>query len=332
MKSAPIDPARLFSLTDPAEREALTHALFAFQFAQNPVYRAFCQALDRHPDTIRGIDDIPFLPIRFFREQQVVSFKGSPEVIFESSGTTGSIASRHMVYDSELYAQSYLEGFRRIYGDPASWCIMALLPGYLERSSSSLVHMVKGLIDRSGHPESGFYLDDLQGLSEKLRLLNAEKQAVWLIGVSFALLDLAEYHPQPLPHTIIIETGGMKGRRRELLRSELHDRLSSAFSVRDIHSEYGMTELLSQAYAPFGGYFHCPPWMQVLIRDQHDPFGFLPAGQTGGINVIDLANIWSCSFIATDDLGRLRGDGSFEVLGRLDYSQLRGCNLMVSND
>lgn len=308
--------------------EELSLEIFRFQYAHNPVYRAYTDVLQIAPDRVSHLQDIPFLPIRLFKTQEVKTTLFSPALIFESSGTTGMTNSRHYVKDPALYDESFLRGFRLFYGPPADWCIIGLLPSYLERQHSSLVYMVDKLVKLSGHPQSGFYLHDYARLAELLSALEKKGQKTILIGVSFALLDLAEQFPQPLQHTILMETGGMKGRREELVRPALHERLRAAFGVSSIHSEYGMTELLSQAYSKGDGVFECPPWMRVLVRDDEDPLQVTESG-TGGINIIDLANIYSCSFIATDDAGRVEPTGRFEIAGRLDGSDLRGCSLLI---
>lgn len=320
--------SKIFSVADSAAFNALALKIFQYQARENAVYRRFIQLLGQRPENVQQPEKIPFLPIELFKTEQVVTGAFEPELTFTSSGTTGQQTSRHLVRDAALYRESYFRGFQKFYGEPKDYCILALLPSYLEREGSSLVHMVQGLIEESHHLDSGFYLHDLQGLSQKLQKLESQNQRVLLIGVSYALLDLAEQFPQPLRNTIIMETGGMKGKRKEITREELHRALKNAFAVQSIHSEYGMTELLSQAYSIGGGRFECPPWIRVLVREQDDPLSF-STGKTGGINVIDLANIDSCAFIATSDLGRAYPDGSFEVLGRFDYSDVRGCNLMV---
>lgn len=259
----------------------------------------------------------------------VVSGEFEPQQIFTSSGTTGMETSKHFVRALDLYTKSFRKGFEHFFGPVTNICVLALLPAYLERTGSSLVYMANDFISQSRHPLSGFYLDNLSNLSENLKKLEKQNRPTVLLGVSFALLDLIEQFPQKLHNTIVMETGGMKGRRKELTRDELHSILKSGFGLDKIHSEYGMTELLSQAYSKGDGLFNCPPWMQVLIREQADPMSYAPAGKTGGINIIDLANIDSCSFIATSDLGRLHTNGNFEVLGRFDSSDVRGCNLMV---
>ena len=322
-------PGQIFGIRDKAGFERVALEVFAFQFAHNPVYAAWCKALGSTPARVMRLEDIPFLPISFFKSHEVKAFEGRPQQIFSSSGTTGSATSRHLVANVSVYEKSFLEAFMQFYGNPEDYCILALLPGYLERSGSSLVYMAQSLIERSGHPLSGFYLHNLEQLSQHLGQLMQAGQKVLLLGVSFALLDMAEQYPMKLKNTIVMETGGMKGRRREMIREALHQVLCQAFGLEVIHSEYGMTELLSQAYSQGNGIFHCPPWMRVLTRDSNDPLSIHEGQRAGGINVIDLANVYSCSFIATEDLGRIHAGGSFEVLGRFDHSDVRGCNLMV---
>lgn len=328
MYSAEVLEDLIFQTENPVERYALD--IFAFQYRENPVYREFCDHLGRRPDAVTSVPDIPFLPVELFKSHRVYAFpEKEPPLTFRSSGTTGQIPSQHRVQAPALYEKSYREGFRRFYGDPKAYRILALLPGYLERSDSSLVHMAAGLIADSGHPDGGFFLDDIDRLHSLLQ--KPETRTTLLIGVSFALLDLAESRPTRLQNTVVMETGGMKGRRREITRAELHERLKAGLGVDTVHSEYGMTELLSQAYAKDTGRFATPPWMQLHIRDVNDPLSPAPAGRSGAINVIDLANLYSCSFIATSDLGRALPDGTVEVLGRTDFSDVRGCNLMVSD-
>jgi hypothetical protein len=274
------------------------------------------------------MDKIPFLPVSFFKTQQVVSGTFIPEKIFESSGTTDSERSKHFVADIKLYKKNIIQTFEKKYGTVSDYCIIGLLPSYLERKTSSLVFMVNELINLGGHAQSGFYLDEFEKLKNVLINLESKKQKIILIGVTFALLDFAEKFPMPLSNTIIMETGGMKGRRQEMTREEVHVILKMVFSKNEIHSEYGMTELLSQAYSGGNGVFNCPPWMKIFIRNEEDPFALSQSG-SGALNIIDLANINSCSFIATDDVGKLNDDGSFEVLGRMDGSDLRGCSLMA---
>ncbi len=328
-KTGKILEERIFSVSEEEAFETLALDVFRFQHGGCSVYRRFCDALDVDVNAVQTIKDIPFLPVELFKKHRIVSFPGDEAVAFSSSGTTRSIPSQHYIYDLSIYEKSFLQSFRLFYGDPADYCILALLPAYLEREGSSLVYMADRLIQASDHPLSGFYLDEMDKLSANLEHLMAEGQKVLLLGVSFALLDLAEQHPMTLRNTIIMETGGMKGRRREMIRGELHHTLCEAFGQKVIHSEYGMTELLSQAYSKGEGLFAAPPWMQVFIRDSNDPLDFLDAGRTGGINIADFANLYSCSFIATQDLGRQHPDGTFEVLGRFDNSDVRGCNLMV---
>lgn len=321
----------LFSGLNSQTFEALTLEVFQYQYLHNVVYRQWADYLQRSPETVRHISQIPFIPVELFKTHEVVcgNDESLPDLVFESSGTTGSTPSRHYVAKPELYRRSFTEGFHYFYGEPSNWRFLALLPSYLERSGSSLVYMVHDLIVQSKHQQSGFFLDNL---SELVSILQKPcPQPTLLIGVSFALLDLAEKHPIHLQNTVVMETGGMKGRRRELTRQELHNTLCAAFAVSEIQSEYGMTELLSQAYAKNNGQFNTPPWMRLLLRDTNDPLSAVPLGKTGGINVIDLANLYSCSFIATSDLGRALVDGSVEILGRFDYSEARGCNLMVSD-
>lgn len=318
----------VFNINSAKEFEQRALQIFQHQFENNAVYRSFCDLLYKHPAEVTRVEDIPFLPIEFFKSKTVVSTSKKPEVIFSSSGTTGSETSKHFVANLKQYEQSFNKGFNHFYGTVEDYVVLGLLPSYLERKGSSLIYMVNDFISKSNHPESGFYLDQFDVLAEKLHQLDKEGKQVLLIGVSFALLDLVEKHLFSLKNTIVMETGGMKGRRKELIRSELHAILKKGFGVFNIHSEYGMTELLSQAYSKGDGVFSCPPWMKVFTRDTEDALS-LVQNQTGGINVVDLANYHSCSFIATQDLGKVYADGSFEVLGRFDTSDIRGCNLVV---
>jgi hypothetical protein len=278
---------------------------------------------------VKSLQQIPFLPIQFFKSHTVISNENSIQETFTSSGTTGIINSKHCVTDISLYEESYQKGFAQFYGNIEDYVVLALLPSYLERDGSSLIYMVSDLIQQTKNSESGFYLHNTDALIEKLIALDSTGKNVILIGVTYALLDLIEQHSFQLKNTIVMETGGMKGKRKELIREELHAQLCSGFSVSSIHSEYGMTELLSQAYSLGNGIFECPTWMQILIRDTEDALNYVENGKTGGINVIDLANINSCSFIATQDLGKKNPNSTFEVLGRFDNSDIRGCNLMV---
>jgi phenylacetate-coenzyme A ligase PaaK-like adenylate-forming protein len=344
----------IFSVSENSFRE-LALEIFRFQYASNPVYHSFINTLGIKADQVDLPEKIPFLPISFFKTDEIKTRKFNAEVIFESSGTTTTTVSHHHVKDISLYAESFTRGFQNVYGQIEGWCILGLLPSYLEKGNSSLVFMVEKLIEKSSHPQSGFYLADFEKLRNTLILLEKARQKTLLIGVTYALLDFAEQFPMQLNTTSVMETGGMKGRREELTRMEVHDRLKKAFGKNEIHSEYGMTELLSQAYAVKDGKFNCPPWMKVMLRDEEDPLTvhsresiadsqqltthLLPAlhvrsrndvsSLTGAINVTDLANVYSCSFIATDDIGKLYPDGSFEVLGRMDGSDLRGCSLLT---
>lgn len=319
----------IFNIQSEADFKATALEVFKFQFEHNAVYRSFCDLLYKHPSDVRSLEQIPFLPIEFFKTHTIISTNKSTEATFTSSGTTGSIVSKHHVVDLDVYKQSFRTGFKSFYGTIENYTVLALLPSYLEREGSSLVYMANDMILQSKQPESGFYLHDLEALKNTLTSLEAKGQKTLLIGVSYALLDLIEAYSFELKHTIVMETGGMKGQRKELVKSELHALLKQGFGVDTIHSEYGMTELLSQAYSKGGGVFETPPWMKVLTRDPEDALSIQPNGKSGGINIIDLANINSCAFIATQDLGKIKSDGTFEILGRFDQSDIRGCNLMV---
>lgn len=319
----------IFNIQNKQEFKALSLAVFKHQFKNNKVYRSFCDLLFVHPSSISTIEEIPFLPIQFFKSRKVLSSLDEIQETFTSSGTTGSITSKHFVTNINLYKESYLKGFAHFYGNIEEYTVLALLPNYLERQGSSLVFMVADLIEKSKKVESGFYLDNIQELANKLLELNRNGQKILLIGVSFALLDLIEMQQFNLKNTIIMETGGMKGRRKELVREELHTILQNGFGVTEIHSEYGMTELLSQGYSKGNGVFKTPPWMKILTRDTEDALSINASGKNGGINVIDLANYNSCSFIATQDLGKVYENETFEIIGRFDNSDIRGCNLMV---
>ncbi|MFO7745206.1 MAG: acyl transferase, partial [Psychroflexus sp.] len=278
---------------------------------------------------VKSLKDIPFLPIQFFKTHDVKTGEFTPDITFLSSGTTGQIQSQHKVKNLSLYEESFTKTFKHFYGNIEDYVVLGLLPSYLEREGSSLIYMVNDFIKKSKYNESGFYLNELEQLSQTLINLDKSGKKILLIGVSFALLDLVEKKSFQLKNTIVMETGGMKGRRKEMIRKELHDILSRGFGVDYIHSEYGMTELLSQAYSKGQSKFECPPHMKILIRDTEDPFHYLDKGKTGGINVIDLANIDSCPFIATQDLGKKINSKEFEILGRFDQSDIRGCNLLV---
>ena len=320
---------KVFNIQSEKDFKEVALAVFKHQFKHNRVYRSFCDLLNIHPSDVTNIREIPFIPIQFFKSKEIRSSNEKIQETFLSSGTTGAITSKHFITDISWYKKSYSLAFTYFYEDISNYRVLALLPNYLERKGSSLIYMVDDLIKRSGHSESGFYLNNLFDLAKTLEELDKKGKNVLLIGVSFALLDLIEHYQFSLKHTTIMETGGMKGRRRELIRAELHERLKKGFSVSEIHSEYGMTELLSQAYSKGDGIFNCPPWMKVLTRDVEDSLTILSGEKTGGINIIDLANYNSCSFIATQDLGKVNVDGSFEVIGRFDNTDIRGCNLMV---
>ncbi len=329
----PIVPEALlekpFAVDGPARFDELALELFALHAAHNPVYRQYLQVLRVPPQLVTQVADIPFLPIGLFRNRTVLLEGLEAPLQFTSSGTTGAATSTHHVPWPALYERSFLTSFGAEYGLPSRWRIVALLPAYLERPGSSLVYMVEKLIGQSGDAQSGTFLHNLDAVAGVLRESAENGVRTMLFGVPFALLDLAEQFPMSLKNTVIMETGGMKGRRPEMVREELHRILKMAFSVEHVHSEYGMTELLSQAWSQGEGRYRCPPWMKVLARDVNDPFSRVPPGRTGGLDVIDLCNIGSCPFISTQDLGKVHADGSFEVLGRFDNSDLRGCNLLV---
>ena len=319
----------IFTISNQKQFDKMALKVFRFQYENNLVYREFCDFLKTDVQKVKTIQQIPFLPIQFFKSHSVISDSNPIQTTFTSSGTTGMVTSKHLVTDVSIYEESYRKGFSQFYGNIEDYVVLALLPSYLEREGSSLIHMVDDLIQLSNHPESGFYLHNYDELIEKIIQLDQSGQNVILIGVTYALLDLIEKQSFQLENTIIMETGGMKGKRKEMIREELHQQLCNGFGVKSIHSEYGMTELLSQAYSLGEGIFECPSWMQISIRDTEDALSYVREGKTGGINVIDLANINSCSFIATQDLGKKYSNGSFEVLGRFDHSDIRGCNLMV---
>lgn len=324
-----INTKTIFNIKTEQEFSSMALQIFKHQFENNKVYRSFCDLLYKHPSDVKSIEDIPFLPIQFFKTHQVLSSKENIQQTFKSSGTTGSVTSKHHVTDLDIYKNSFRKGFQHFYGNIKDYVVLALLPSYLERENSSLIYMVNDMIIHSKQLESGFYLNNLDELKELLLDLKTKGKKVMLIGVSFALLDLVERFQFHLKNTIVMETGGMKGRRKELIREDLHKRLKGGFGVDVIHSEYGMTELLSQAYSKGHSIFKTPPWMKVLTRDAQDALTIYNHGKTGGINIIDLANINSCAFISTQDLGRVYVDGSFEVIGRFDNSDIRGCNLMA---
>ena len=305
-------------------------ALFNYQAENTLVYKEYLDHLGINPKSVKKISEIPFLPISFFKTHKVFNKHKNEEIVFSSSGTTGINTSKHLLSDLSVYENAFINGFKQFYGKINNYCVLALLPSYLEREGSSLIYMTKKLINLSEHDKSGFYLHNLKDLSIVLETLESKKQKTILIGVSYALLDLIEQKNFKLKHTIIIETGGMKGQRKEMVKEEFYQLLKSGFGLTNIHSEYGMTELLSQAYSKHNGEYYTPEWMKISIRDVNDPFCTLENGKSGGINIIDLANIDSCSFIATQDIGRINLNGSFSILGRFDNSDIRGCNLMVN--
>ncbi len=308
----------------------LTLNVFKYQAANCSVYKRYIETLPISPEEIDSVEKIPFLPIEFFKNHKVITREKPEEKIFSSSGTTGSVPSLHYVSELFIYEESFRRAFELFYGNPHDFAILALLPSYLERSGSSLIYMVDDLIKKSRYSQSDYFLYNHQDLFHQLNSLYKKNIPTILFGVTYALLDFMENYPIHFPNLIVMETGGMKGQRREIIREELHENLCEGFGVTEIHSEYGMTELLSQAYSKGKGRFYCPPWMKIMIRELNDPFSFLGNDQTGGINVIDLANINSCSFIATQDLGKISSDHHFEVLGRFDQSDIRGCNLLVN--
>lgn len=323
-----INPENIIEVT-PGNFGQTALALFRYQYDGNDIYRQYCDALRRTPANVEHIADIPFLPISFFKTHRVVTGNWQePELLFESSGTTGEVTSKHIVKDASVYQRSLMHGFSLQYGRPDQYAILALLPSYLERKNASLVYMAQELMTASGHPDNGFFINEWDVLNEKLKRLAASGQKVILLGVTFALLDFAELYPMPLGNTIVMETGGMKGRRKEMTRKEVHEYLQQQWQLNEIHSEYGMTELLSQAYAHAKGIYTPTNTMKVLCRDINDPLSVEEQG-SGCINIIDLANIYSCAFIATEDLGTVEADGKFEILGRMDHSALRGCSLMA---
>ena len=319
----------VFNIQNQSDFKTCALQVFRHQFKNNAIYRSFCDLLYIHSSDVKEIEEIPFLPIQFFKSHAVLSSTQAVKETFTSSGTTGSSVSKHMVTDLSWYTKSYTKGFEYFYGPIEEYTVLGLLPNYLERAGSSLIYMVDDFIKKSNKPASGFYLNNLTELSKTLIALDKKGEKVLLIGVTFALLDLIERQQFKLQNTIIMETGGMKGRRKEIIRNELHEILCAGLGVSKTHSEYGMTELLSQGYSSGDGVFDCPPWMKILARDTEDALTMVGTNKTGGLNVIDLANYNSCSFIATQDLGKVDNNGSFEVLGRFDHSDIRGCNLMV---
>jgi phenylacetate-coenzyme A ligase PaaK-like adenylate-forming protein len=319
----------IFQIESESDFKQTALDVFYFQYQQIPIYRQWVDYLHIDPKQVKELHQIPFLPIRFFKEHRVLRTNVEPTITFSSSGTTGMQRSQHLVSDLSVYEESYRKSFEYFYGPIAEYVVLALLPSYMEREGSSLIYMAEDFIKISNHSESGFYLNEQKELIEMLNRLKEEGKKVLLLGVSFALLDLAENFKIDFPELIIMETGGMKGRRKELVREELHQIYRNGFGVKNIHSEYGMTELLSQAYSKGDGIFNTPPWMKILIRDTNDPLTLLDKNRSGGVNVIDLANINSCAFIATQDVGKSFDNNSFEILGRFDHSDVRGCNLLV---
>lgn len=322
---------RIFDIRDEEKFHSLALKVFSYQSEHNPVYKKYLDYLGIKPGSVKSIEEIPFMPISFFKQYKVMAGGLEAEAEFHSSGTTGMDTSKHFIADTAVYKKSLLEGFRYFYGDPEQYHIIALLPSYMENPNSSLIYMIRELISASRSRHSGFMLRDMEklpGTIEQAKRDPSKKLMIW--GVSYALLDLAEGPAPDLSGSLVFETGGMKGRRKEMLKEELHAILKDKLKLNTVHSEYGMTELLSQAYSKGGGIFQAPPWMKIMIRDIYDPFSYVQENSTGGINIIDLANLYSCSFIAADDLGSLQTDDGFRVLGRFDSSEIRGCNLLVN--
>jgi phenylacetate-coenzyme A ligase PaaK-like adenylate-forming protein len=323
------DKKQVFSINNPQQFEQTALQVFQYQAQHSKIYREFIDGLGIRPNNVLSVEQIPFLPVEFFKSHTIISTDNLAEIVFTSSGTTGMVTSSHHVSDVDWYVQSFRKAFELFYGDVKGYTILALLPAYMEREGSSLIYMAQDLITESNNPASGFFLYNHQELYDILLRQKASGKPTLLIGVTFALLDFADTYKIDFPELIVMETGGMKGRRKEMIREELHRTLCAGFGVSAIHSEYGMTELLSQAYSKGEGVFNCPPWMKIITRDTNDPLTLLGIGKTGGVNIMDLANINSCAFIATQDLGKVYEDGSFEVLGRFDNSDIRGCNLLV---
>ncbi len=320
---------KIFSISSHSEFNALALEIFHFQYKNNSIYNRFVDSIGVKPKAIGDYEKIPFLPVEFFKNNKVVNGQFDEEIIFKSSGTTSMFPAMHYVADLGVYETSFMTSFRKFLGDINGCCILGLLPSYIEREGSSLIYMINHLIRQSQDQNSGFYIKDYKKLKVLLEDNKRKGKKTILFGVSFALMDFAEKYQIHFPELIIIETGGMKGRRKEIIREDLHNRISTSFGVEKIYSEYGMTELMSQAYAYGNGLFRCPPWMQVLIGDIHDPFANLPYKKSGNIKIIDLANVFSCSFLSTQDLGVRYPDNAFEVLGRIDFSDIRGCSLLL---
>ena len=324
-----IDSNKILNISSSQEFEKYSIEIFNYQFEKNTIYREFCKLTGKNPSNIRSSFEIPFLPIQFFKTHKIISSNQPIKKTFYSSGSTKNNLSKHHIIDLKLYEDCFFKIFMDFYGSPSQYNIIALLPTYLENKNSSLIYMVNKLIEKSENKHSEFYLDNYKKLKEKLLYLEEGDKRTILFGVSYALLNLIDFHKFKLKKTIIIETGGMKGKRKELIKSELHQMLKIGFGVKNINSEYGMTELISQAYSIHNEKFKSPPWMKIYIRESEDPMNIKTNNKSGGINIIDLANYNSCSFIATDDLGKLDKDGNFEILGRLDNSDQRGCNLLI---
>jgi len=325
-----MNPYSIFKNHTDNEFNQLCLDIFNHQYKHIEIYKEFANHLGKRPENINHYTKIPFLPIEFFKSHNLIDFIGKEDVVFKSSGTTGMSRSRHLLSDIKLYEKSFVKGFERFYGSIEDFVILALLPSYMENGESSLVYMADQLIRLSQQKESGFYLNNYDELVQQLHLLKSSSKKVILLGVSYALLDITEKTSISYPELIVMETGGMKGRRKEMIREELHKHLKAGFGVDKIHSEYGMTELLSQAYSKGNGIFETPPWMKMLIRDINDPLSWMPERKSGAINIIDLANYHSISFIATQDLGKITGTNQFEILGRFDHSDIRGCNLLIA--
>jgi hypothetical protein len=316
-------------LTSGSSFDEVALAVYAYQYAQQPIYRHYCDLLGRSPSRVQSVLDIPFLPVGFFKSHPIIATGLEAQYTLESSTTSGGIPSRHLVADMAIYRESYMRTFEQCYGSPDQYVILALLPSYLERGTSSLLYMVNDLIQRSGSSMSAFFANDFAALAATIARVPADKKLL-LIGVTYALLDFAEQYELQLAHAIIMETGGMKGRRVEMTRAVVHQILTSRLGVVAIQSEYGMTELLSQAYSQGNGLYTCPPWMRMMTRDMTDPLAWINTGRVGALSIIDLANIHSCSFVAVQDMGIVYPDGTFEVTGRLDQSEIRGCNLLYT--
>ena len=325
-----INPSHIFNISSDKQFDNIALGIFHFQYLNNPIYKRWVDGLNIQSQNVSKTSEIPFLPIQFFKSHEILSTIVKTQAVFKSSGTGFSGNSYHYISDLKLYEESFTRNFHAVYGDPQKYHILALLPSYLERKDSSLIYMMDCLIKNTSDPHSGFYLNNIEALNDKLLFLKDSPKKTILWGVSYALLDFCEQYSFTSNRLIVVETGGMKGKRAEISRSQLHKILCESFEVEAICSEYGMTELLSQAYSLKNGVFHTPPWMKISIRDPHDPFSYMNFNRNGVINIIDLANIYSCSFIATDDIGLLHKDGGFEVLGRSDNSDIRGCNLLYS--